>query len=340
MRTLVGIALVLAACGTPVATPGPASPSATAAALSASPAATPSGSPSPSPTLRPNPSAGPGTYTSLALGYRVDLPAGWRRSDCASTPALTQPPGTETFTPARVDEEGGSDIGPHQEVVDVHVESSATAPRQWFERLGGSVTQRIESAKLDGTDVLRIVDTRTGAALAYALTSGGRLYALTRSYALHRDGNADTAAAALIDSFHVLTASEAAAVRGSTATLSPPPARTPEDVAQTIAKGFAQQDTTVLASVASPCLTHAREQAGADWGPTQKRLTDLRQAFARGLLVTAHTTLQDRTADVAFVAGTWNDPNDRDRQEKNVRHMIQRIGATWYWTGWIDLMPR
>ena len=302
--------------------------------MTASPAATPS----PSPTLRPNPSAGPGTYTSLALGYRVELPAGWRRSDCASTPGLTQPPGTETFTPASVDEESGSDIGPHQEVVDVHVESSATAPRQWLERLGGSVTQRIQPAKLDGTDALRIVDTRTGAALAYALTSGGQLYALTRSYALHRDGIADAAAAALTGSFHVLTASEAATARGSTATPSPAPARTPEDVAQTIAKGFAQKDTTVLASVASPCLTHAREQAGLDWGPTQKRLADMRQAFARGLLVTAQTALQDRTADVAFVAGAWNDPNDRG--EKNVRHMIQRIGATWYWTGWIDLAPR
>src|SRR5512140_279376 len=137
--TAVVAALVASACGSSADAPGGSSPSSTASA----PAATASASP----TLRPNVTLGPGTYTSLALGYRVDLPHGWRRSDCLTTPGLTQPPGSETFTPASVDEESGSDIGPHQEVVEIRVEDSASlTARAWLERLGGSIDTRIETA--------------------------------------------------------------------------------------------------------------------------------------------------------------------------------------------------
>lgn len=315
-------ALLVVACGTTADAPIRATPSASV-----------------SPTPRPNPTAGPATYTSVALGYRIDLPQGWRRSDCLTTPGLAQPPGSETFTPASVDEESGSDIGPHQEVVELHVEDAASVTaREWLERLGGSISTRLEPATLDGKDAVRM--TENGVILGYALTTAGRLYALVRAYARNRGPNPyDATAMTLMSSFHVLTDPERVVAQRTLATASPVPVRTADEVARTIARGFAQKDIGILASVASPCPWHGGEQAGSEWKPRGPRLAEIQRAFANGLVVTAQTTLEPQTPERVFVAGTWNDPNDPDRKQKAVKHAIERLGQTWYWTGWMDLLP-
>src|SRR5678815_606130 len=113
MRILLVAALcVLSAC-TPsgsVLTPS-ASPLASLSASTSSPA--PTASPTQTTTLRPNPTAGPGTYTNMTFAYRIELPAGWRFSQCQSSADISGAVfgGTEAFTSASIDDEAGSDMG-------------------------------------------------------------------------------------------------------------------------------------------------------------------------------------------------------------------------------------
>src|SRR5437773_5788539 len=122
MRSLLLAVLVVTACGirgdAPAAVPSPSVTTTATVTASATASAAPT---SPPPTRRPNPTAGPGTYTSLALGYRVDVPAGWRRSSCQSS-AIASVGAVETFTTAPVDSESGSDTGAAQDVVLLRVE--------------------------------------------------------------------------------------------------------------------------------------------------------------------------------------------------------------------------
>src|SRR5512138_2992875 len=87
-RATLVVALLLIGCA-PVASS--ASPTSNPASTpSASPTTTPNASlvptatPGASGSLRANPTVGPATYTSVALAYRIAIPAGWYRSDCVS----------------------------------------------------------------------------------------------------------------------------------------------------------------------------------------------------------------------------------------------------------------
>src|SRR5258705_8838951 len=150
--------LIATACGSRAD-----APSASASAI-ASPAVTPApaSTASPSPTLRPNPTAGPGIYTSLAYGYRVDLPAGWRRSAYQSTRDPSQPPAIETFTNATVEAESGTDTGPAQDVVLVRIEDNAGGQTAlgWLEsgKMGFSTQSKFEKFTFDNNpDAARLV---------------------------------------------------------------------------------------------------------------------------------------------------------------------------------------
>ncbi len=340
MRALVIALFAATACGVEANAPGasatrPASPSPTPT-HSAAATVTPTASPTP----RPNPTAGPGTYVSTALAYRVDVPAGWRRSACQSTRGLAQPPGSETFTVATVDEESGGDVGGSlQDVVVVHAEDAAgQTPMQWLQsgRLGLSLDTRFEAATLDGKDAARMLDTDRGRVTAYAVAARGLMYVLSRG---HREPTAasEQSATALIRSFHILTDAELAAARSALATPAPAPVRSAEDVVAALARGFAQKDTSVLAAVTDACLTHGVEQGGAGFAATSKVLADMQRAFANGFIATVQQgPLEDRTASNATIRGTWRDPG---QPQKNVKFMLTAYGNTWYWYGWIDLQP-
>ncbi len=49
--------------------------------------------------------------------------------------------------------------------------------------------------------------------------------------------------------------------------------------AASIARGFAQKDTSFLATVASPRLSHLREFAGPDWATSAKALADIQRSI-------------------------------------------------------------
>jgi hypothetical protein len=333
MRFLVVAVLLVVACGPRAEAPG-ASPSELATATATGTAAAATATPSPSPTLRPNPTAGPATYTSLALAYRVELPTGWRRSACQSTKDPVGDTAVETFTTASVDDEAGTDTGPNNDVVLVRVEAAPAGQTalQWLEsgKMGFSVASRFERATVDGKDGARVVTTATGKATAFVVAARGRMYAVSRGLREPTPAS-DQTATALMTSLHVLSDSELADARATLATPRPAPARSAEEVADAVARGFAQKDTTVLASVADDCLTQALESAGAGFTSQTKFLATLRTGFTNGLVVTVQPRpLEDQMAASANVRGTWQDPGQARR---NVKMMLQKHGNTWFWIG-------
>ena len=341
MRALVLLVLAATLSGCSLFTTPAPSPTATAsaAATSGAPATTAPATtaPAPTPSPRPNPTAGPGTYVNAGLAYRVDLPVGWRRSACQTTRGDPKVPFVETFTTGTVEEETGTDTGPATDVVIVRVEDAAgLTPLQWLSsgRVGTAAGQRFESTTFDGKDAARVVVIATNTPIAYVVPARGRMYILQRGQRTF-DPSSATSANALISSFHALTDAELAGPPFATPT--PGPTRTAEDVASAIAKGFGQKDTTVLAAVASPCLTHAMENAGSTFTATARALSDLRASFANGLVVTAQETpFTDQKPDSATIKGTWTDPG---KPAKNVSFLIVHVGQTWYWDGWVDLLP-
>ena len=330
---LAAVCVALLACNLFISTPSP-SPTATATLTpSATPSPTPTASPSPSPSPRPNPTTGPATYTNGGLGYRVQIPAGWRRSECLTTRGEQKVPYFETFTTATVDEELGTDTGPASDVVTIRSEDAAgLTPLQWLStgRIGTGAGQRFESTTFDGKEAARIVVIATNTPIAYVVPGRGHMYILQRGQRVF-EPNTATAANALINSFHVLTDADLAGA--PFATTPPAPTRSAEDVAAAIAKGFTDKDTAVLEGVAWFCLTQAVENGGGSFGSTPKTLRDLKAKFANGLAVTAQATpFTDQRPDAAAIKGTWTDPG---QPKRNVTFMIVKVGPTWYFDGWI-----
>src|SRR5207247_10392519 len=135
-------------------------------------------------TRRPNPTAGPGTYTSLALAYRVDVPAGWRRSSCQSS-AIASVGAVETFTTAPVDSESGSDTGAAQDVVLLRVEDpEGKPPLQLLEsrKMGFSTQTHFEATAFDGKVAARIVTNDAPKPIASVVAARARMYAASYAF--------------------------------------------------------------------------------------------------------------------------------------------------------------
>src|SRR6185295_12983050 len=250
MRTLLMAALcVLSACapGGSVVTPS-ASP-ATSLAASAS-AAAPTASPMQVTTLRPNPTAGPGTYTSVALAYRIELLAGWRYSQCQSSADIGGAVfgGTEAFTSASTDDEAGSDMGPTHPVLYVRVVDNpgGRSALQWLSDggVGFSSDAAFERTTVDGRDGARVV-TQSGEIRALVTTARGRVYAI----AAQGPDRVPPDAQRIMSSLHVLEEAELSSARTSIATPAPTAARNVDAVADALTRGFAGKDTQLLATV-------------------------------------------------------------------------------------------
>lgn len=300
--------------------------------------------PTPTPTPGPNPTAGPGVYASLAYAYRVELPGGWRRSACQSTRDPTQPPGVETFTNASVEAETGTDIGPANDVVTIRIEDDPTGQTAlaWLQsgKMGFSTGSQFEKTTFDGNpDAARIVTNDGSASLAYVVHARGNIYATARGL---RDPSpaSEAASRALILSLHILSDAELAAARASLAAPLVPPARSADEVADALARGYGQQDTSILATVASACLDSAVENAGGSFSSSAKVLSDTQKAFANGLVVTVEPRPIEFSPGPqpagAMIRATWKDPG---QPQRNVKLMLQRVGNTWYWSGVLALQP-
>ena len=331
------VAAIAVACGSRAESPGVA-PSATAstvtsATTSPSPAATASS------TLRPNPTAGPGTYTSVALAFRVDLPEGWRRSACESGSEPQHLPAVEGFTSATIDEEVSSDMGPNNAGVGVRVEDNTAKQTalQWLEsgKLGSSIYTKYEQISFDGKpDAARVTYTEGGVSNVTAIV----VVARAQIYAISRTGPLTSAVIAsqtsLLNSLHILSdveLSDAKATFASAAAVVP--SRTVEEAADAMARAFAQKDTAALAPIAWQCVWQGNEQAGAATRPSTVFLSNLQKSFAAGLTVAVQSrpieTMANAPAD-AQIRGTWKEAGQAQR---SARFILSKVGTTYYWRG-------
>ncbi len=337
------LVILASACGSRAETPGQggaASPSlqpSTAAAATTSPApSTPT--PSPSPTSKPNPTAGPGIYTSLAYAYRVELPAGWRRSACQSTREPSRPPGAETFTNASAAEESGTDTGPAQDVVNVRVEDNAGGQSAlgWLEsgKMGFSMGSKFEKITFDNNpDAARIVTLDGATTLAIVVNARFLMYAVSRGLREPTPA-AEAPARALMTSLHILRDNELVDAKATLATPPPAPTRSAEEVADALARGFGQKDTAALAAVADACLSTGMENAGVGFRATSVSLAEIRNSFANGLVVTVQARpiefASGSSASGGTIRATWTEAG---KAARNVKLMMSKVGNTWLWIG-------
>jgi hypothetical protein len=325
MRVLVAAALVfLVGCMPPSSGPSPTPiPSVSASASSTA---------QPSPTRRPNVTVGPGTYVSAAVGYRVELPAGWRYSQCQSASDIGgQVAGrTEAFTSASVEDESGTDVGPAHPVVDVRIVDNPTGRTalQWLSDGGMGVGDTFDRAVVDGREGAQVIS--AGREVTTLVTAArGRIYAITA----HGPQGVTSDARGIMNSLHVLDDAELAAALATFATPTPAGARSAEAVADTLARGFSQKDTQVLATVAWACLTRGLQNSGGSFASATRVLDELKQAFAEGATFSVVPRPVTATADYASVESTLTETGKAPRRV--ALNMLKR-GDTWYWMGWID----
>jgi hypothetical protein len=324
MRPLFFLLVVLVACGSHVESPAlaPSTPSAT-------PTQAATVTPSPTPTLRANPTAGPGTYTNALLAYRIDIPAGWRRSTCQSSRDPAEPK-SDVFTNATVDAETGGGLVSGQDSVSIYTDDTLgqTAMALATSRFGSSVGQHFDQVTFDGKDAVRVTSPNGIWDLAYVIPARGHLYVVAR---VLRTNVADRDSRAMMGSFHVLTDADLAAARATIAAPTSAPARSMQQVADVVTRGFMAKDSTVLGTVVAPCVMRGAEPGDADWASTSIRLAELQQMFAAGLVVTFQGGPQI-TGGPAVIRTTWTVPGE---QARTVKLWLQSFGSTWYWEGWI-----
>ena len=335
---VVGLAVSLRAVrdGSPTATPSPlaASPSATSPTLTtAAPSVTATartGAASPSATTAI--SAPAGSFVSALVGYAIDLKPPWHRAICGSSASgpLENSDGGDFFIAIPDRDFRFTDIGPNADHISVVARANPKrlTYREWKStEIGGSVGETLDDVTFAGRPALLVTyhDDET-----FLVADGGYMYAVS-----HQSRSGDTPKAdraAIIRSFRFLTADEIRASR-SAATPSPAP-RSPEDVADVLADGFAKRDVSILARVASPrCVSQGAAQAGATSTDAQTYLEMLRDRFARGLTVEvrARPISGDRTATLT-IRSTWREPGQPDR---DTDLMITVDRSTAYWNGTI-----
>lgn len=308
-------ALILCVCVSPAAAPSPSSTPSPAASVSAAP---PTASPSPTST----PSAG--VFTNFVLGYRLDLPAPWRRSSCLSSQDQTKLPAGDGFVRVLEADERGTDTGYPFDVlqVQVHPNPDRLTPERWLATgvIGGTAGQTTEPTTLDGHDAV-LVRPAPGLALAYLVPVADRIYLI----GLQNSYN-DTSSVPVMDriarSFHLLTDQE----RSAAASPAPVPPRSAEALADTLADGFARRDPDLLGTVIAPCMAAALEQAGGTFTPRGAFVEDLRKSFAAGLTVTVQRRPIQKDGTGTFLRATWNAAAEQQRDL-----YLQQTGDVWNW---------
>jgi hypothetical protein len=323
MRVLVAAALLfLVACTPPSSS---ASPTPTES-LTASP------NPQASATRVPNATAGPATYISLEFAYRLELPAGWRHSQCQSGEDIggTVASRHEGFTPASVDDEAWGHTGPTQAVVSVVIQDNprGRTALQWLSDGGLGFGNTFDRATVDGRDGAQVISS-SREVTTLITAARGRIYAISGFGPQGITPDAQR----VMNSLHVLDDAELASARATITTPAPTSPRSAEIVADTVARGFSQKDVGVLATVAWACLTQGLQQSGASGSSATRALDELRKAFAAGLTVTlAPRPVIVPAGGYSGIEGTWTEAG---RAPRHVAINFLKRGDTWYWFGWI-----
>jgi hypothetical protein len=275
-----------------------------------------------------------GAYTNFVLGYRIDLPASWRRSACLSSQDQTQLPSGDGFVRISEQDERGTDTGYVFDVVQVRVEPNPDrlTPERWVAagKIGSTQGQTAETATLDGRSALLVHPTAFGA-LSYVFGVADRMFIIGYQNAYNDSSGAPTMEG-IVRSFHLLTAQERS-VAPSPAAIPP---RSAESVADTLADGFAGTDSDLLATVMEPCMAAAIEQAGGTFTPRGAFVSQLRDAFAAGLRVTVQRRPLESDTTGAFVKATWTQPS-KPTERRDL--YLRRNGDVWSWSLTLTRQP-
>src|SRR6266849_45898 len=325
--------VLVCACVSP-ATALPASPSASASpSPTVSPTATAgaTGSPSPSPTATPL----GGVYTNFAVGYQIELPGPWRRSECLSSQDPFAPPAVDSFVRVPEQDERGTDIAFYPfEIVQVwaHENPSRVSADEWIAsgKIGFTQGQTSQPAMLDGRGAVLVRPTASFA-LAYVLALPDRVFMVA-----YQNGQSDQLSAPtmehMVRSFHLLTEQE----RAAAPSYPPPPARSIERTADVLADGFASQDPALLSTVMAPCMSASAENAGGTWVPRNVFMTQLRDAFIAGLRVTVVRRAIEADQFGMFLKATWAQPG-APAQQRDL--YLSRRGDVWSWNLTLTRQP-
>jgi hypothetical protein len=330
--TIAAIVLLPRADETPVA------PSPSPTGSDASPTSAPTASSTATAAASPSATATVGRYVSAELGYAMDIAAPWHRADCGSFTLRDFGGGErdarDEFIPIPESDYRPSGTGSAVDTVHVFVRANPQrlTPRAWEQagKIGFSTGRVLEDVTFAGRPALR-----AGGSAEF------ELFLVANDEFMfevgHAGNGAQTTAAsrgAIVRTFRFLTADELRAARAALTT-APSPPRSPEQVADVLADGFARRDVTVLRSVLTPdCVSLGLAQSGGTGVDDATYLEELRMRFARGLMVTAQPRplTGERTGSLPTLhaRSTWREPGQPDQ---DIDLMISPEGATWYWRG-------
>jgi hypothetical protein len=331
------------AISTPTATalsPAAASPSSSPPATATATQTAASPMPSPSSTALPS-------FVSADMGYALGIGPPWRRASCGSSVSGGPAVGTEgadVFVTVPDDAFELGHVGPFPggTADTIHVLARANprglSLREWQRmEMGGSVRDQVEDTTFAGHSALLVTEQNDpgagrGMAETFLIASGAYVWRVGHRL---QDGSTSLAERrAIVRSFRFLSADEQRAARAA-ATPSPAP-RTPQQVADTLADGFAKRDTATLARVIRPCFYEGAYSAGPSSMVAARYLEALRQRFARGLLVDVRPApIMGDAASSLRIRSTWREPGQPAREADLV--MTVHRGTT-YWDGTIMCM--
>jgi hypothetical protein len=334
-----GVALVIAIVILALSRAGPAtltpSPTPTATA-----GVTPTGTSSPtaaaassSPSITASSPPGGVRFVNAQLGYSIDLPPPWRRSDCSPTEI-------DNFVVVPEYDEAGGDVGWSHDHVTVFAQPNPDqlTPREWQQsgRLGGELGESLVDVTFAGRPALRIEqrDSET-----YVVAKDDLLFQVRHGRATTGERPGETTPEeriAVVSSFRFLSEEERRALPSPT----PLPPRTPEEVADVLAEGFSKKDVGILGTVIRPCIKQGQSGGGLSSMDDERYLDQLRERLARGLevMVRPRPVKGDRTADFprVVIGSTWREPGQPDLE---VDLAILPEGERWYWEGTIRVVP-
>jgi hypothetical protein len=266
-----------------------------------------------------------GRFVSAALGYSIDLPAPWRRTECFSRTR------GDLFVVVPEYDERGGDLGFLHDSVGVSAEPNPQrlTTREWkAAELGGESGETFGDVTFAGMPALRIVRSRSE---SYVIPKDDLMFVLSHGAA---EGDRPAATtfeqrSAVVSSFRFLSEDERQAA--PTAKVLPP--NRPEEVADVLAEAFTKKDVRLLATVIGPCAWEYRHEAGSSTMDDARYLDSLRERFARGLEVTVRPRPFTRDwGDLPWIkiGSTWREPG---RPGLEMDLVIAAQGERWYWRG-------
>lgn len=224
-------------------------------------------------------------------------------------------------------DERGSDTGFPFDVVQVRVEPNPDrlSPERWIASspIGSMQPQTSEATTLDGRNALLVRPSPFGA-VTYVLGVADRIFVVAYQNT-YNDASGLAAMDRIARSFHVLTDQERGAAPSPAATR----ARSAETVADVLADGFTRLDANLLATVMTPCMAAALEQAGGTFTPRAVLAGQLRDAFAKGLRVAVERRPIESDATGSFLKATWTQPGV-STQRRDLYMRSNRGEWSWY----------